>query len=84
MISHRTQALGLEIFSDVGIDLASKKFIGVKSTNHFHAAYGPIAAQVLYADGGGPSPMDLRKYPYRKIPRPHWPHDELPEGRMVV
>jgi microcystin degradation protein MlrC len=84
LISHRTQALGLEIFSDVGIDLASKKFIGVKSTNHFHAAYGPIAAQVLYADGGGPSPMDLRKYPYQKIPRPHWPHDELPEGRMVV
>ena len=56
----------------------------MKSTNHFHAAYGPIAAQVLYADGGGPSPMDLRQYPYQKIPRPHWPHDELPEGRMVV
>ncbi|MFL5229929.1 MAG: M81 family metallopeptidase [Microvirga sp.] len=84
LISHRTQALGLEIFSDVGIALASKKFIGVKSTNHFHAAYGPIARQVLYADGGGPSPMDLRKYPYTKLPRPHWPHDELPEGRMVV
>jgi microcystin degradation protein MlrC len=84
LISHRTQALGLEIFSDLGIELATKKFIGVKSTNHFHAAYGPIAAQVLYADGGGPSPMDLRKYPYQKIPRPHWPHDELPEGRMVV
>jgi hypothetical protein len=26
----------------------------------------------------------VRKYPYTKIPRPHWPHDELPEGRMVV
>jgi microcystin degradation protein MlrC len=84
LISHRTQALGLEIFSDVGIELATKRFIGVKSTNHFYAAYGPIAAQVLYADGGGPSPMDLRKYPYRKIPRPHWPHDALPEGRLVV
>src|SRR5215207_2115657 len=82
LISHRTQALGLEIFSDVGIALASKKFIGVKSTNHF--AYGPIARQVLNADGGGPSPMDLRKYPYTKIPRPHWPHDELPEGRLII
>jgi microcystin degradation protein MlrC len=84
LVSHRTQALGLEIFSDVGIELSAKRFIGVKSTNHFHAAYGPIAAKVLYADGGGPSPMDLRKYPFKKIARPLWPHDELPEGRLVV
>lgn len=84
LISHRTQALGLEIFTAVGIELSTKRFVGVKSTNHFHAAYGPIASEVLYADGGGPSPMDLRKYPYRKIPRPHWPHDELPEGRLVL
>jgi microcystin degradation protein MlrC len=84
LLSHRAQALGLEIFTDVGIDLASKRYIGVKSTNHFYAAYGPIASKVLYCDGGGPSPRDLRKYPYRKITRPHWPHDELPEGRLVV
>ena len=84
LISHRTQALGLEIFSDVGIDLAGKRYIGVKSTNHFYAAYAPIATKVLYADGGGPSPPDIRKYPYRNIARPLWPHDDLPEGRLVV
>ena len=84
LLSHRAQALGLEIFTDVGIDLASKHYVGVKSTNHFYAAYGPIASKVLYCDGGGPSPRDLRKYPYRKITRPHWPHDELPAGRLVV
>ena len=84
LISHRSQALGTEIFSAVGIDLATKRYVGVKSTNHFYAAYGPIAAKVLYCDGGGPSSPDARKYPYTKIPRPHWPHDELPEGRLVV
>jgi microcystin degradation protein MlrC len=84
LISHRSQALGTEIFSAVGIDLATKRYVGVKSTNHFYAAYGPIAAKVLYCDGGGPSSPDVRKYPYTKIPRPHWPHDELPEGRLVV
>jgi microcystin degradation protein MlrC len=84
LIAHRAQALGLEIFTEVGIELATKKFIGVKSTNHFFAAYGPIAAKVLYADGGGPSPRDLRKYPFKKIGRPMWPHDDLPEGRLVV
>lgn len=84
LISHRTQALGTEIFSALGIDLATKRYVGVKSTNHFHAAYGPIAAKVLYCDGDGPSPLDPRKYPYRKIRRTIWPHAELPEGRIVV
>jgi microcystin degradation protein MlrC len=84
LIAHRTQALGTEIFSAVGIDLAAKRYIGVKSTNHFHAAYAPIAAKVLYCDGDGPSPLDVRKYPYRKARRTIWPHAELPEGRMVV
>jgi microcystin degradation protein MlrC len=84
LISHRTQALGTEIFSDVGIDLSTKRYIGVKSTNHFHAAYAPLAAKVLYCDGEGPSPLDTRKYPYQKARRTIWPHTELPEGRMVV
>jgi microcystin degradation protein MlrC len=84
LISHRVQALGTEIFTAVGIDLAAKRYIGVKSTNHFHAAYAPIAARVLYCDGEGPSPLDARKYPYRKIRRTIWPHADLPEGRMVV
>lgn len=84
LISQRTQALGTEIFSDVGIDLAAKRYVGVKSTNHFHAAYAPIATQVLYCDGGGPSALDTTKYPYQRITRPMWPHDSLPEGRLLV
>jgi microcystin degradation protein MlrC len=56
----------------------------VKSTNHFHAAYAPIAKAVLYCDGGGPSSLDTTRYPYRKITRPMWPHDPLPPGRLLV
>jgi microcystin degradation protein MlrC len=84
LIAHRTQALGTEIFSAVGIDLLTKRYIGVKSTNHFYAAYAPIAAKVLYCDGEGPSPLDARKYPFTKARRTIWPHAELPEGRMLV
>jgi microcystin degradation protein MlrC len=84
LIARRTQAFGTEIFSSLGIDLAAKRYIGVKSTNHFHAAYAPIAAKVLYCDGGGPSPLDARQYPFARITRPLWPHDDLPEGRFVV
>jgi len=84
LISRRVQAFGTEIFTALGIDLASKRYIGVKSTNHFYTGYAPIAAKVLYCDGGGPSPLDARKYPFRRITRPLWPHDGLPEGRIVL
>ena len=84
LIAHRTQALGTEIFTASGIDLASNKYVGVKSTNHFHAAYAPIAGQVLYCDGDGPSPIDTRKYPFTKARRTIWPHVELPEGIVVA
>jgi microcystin degradation protein MlrC len=84
LIAHRTQALGTEIFSAVGIDLSTKRYVGVKSTNHFHAAYAPIATKILYCDGEGPSPLDARKYPFQKARRTIWPHAELPEGRTVV
>jgi microcystin degradation protein MlrC len=84
LISHRTQALGTEIFTAVSIDLSTKRYVGVKSTNHFYAAYAPIAAKVIYCDGEGPSPLDARKYPFTKARRTIWPHAELPDGRMVV
>ena len=76
--AHRTQAFGTELFSSVGIDLSTKRYIGVKSTNHFYAGFAPVATQVLYCDGEGPQPLDARKFPFRRITRPLWPHDELP------
>ena len=84
LIAQRTQAFGRRSSARVGIDLATKRYVGVKSTNHFHAAYAPIASKVLYCDGEGPSPLDARKYQFRNIARPIWPHDELPEGRLVL
>jgi microcystin degradation protein MlrC len=84
LIAHRTQAFGPEIFTAVGIELSTKRYIGVKSTNHFYAGYAPIAAKIIYCDGEGPSPLDATRYPYRKIRRTIWPHAALPEGRIVV
>ncbi len=71
----RNQALGLELFRNVGIEPTEKKLVVVKSTNHFMAAYGPIAKKVLYIDADGPIPRDYRKIPYTRIQRPIWPLD---------
>lgn len=75
LITSRTQALGLELFTNLGIDPRQKKIVLVKSTNHFMAAFGPIAKRVIYIDSDGPLSRDYRKIPYTKVMRPIWPLD---------
>jgi microcystin degradation protein MlrC len=80
LTTRRRQALGNDLFGNLGIDLATKKIVVVKSTNHFYASFAPIAKEVLYVDSGGPLPRDLRTLAFRKIERPKWPFDEQPFG----
>ena len=75
LIAKRTQALGFELFSNVGIDPLTRKILVVKSTNHFMAAFGPIARRVIYVESDGPLARDYRKMVYTKVKRPIWPLD---------
>jgi microcystin degradation protein MlrC len=75
LIDNRTQALGLELFRNVGIEPTEKKLIVVKSTNHFMGAYGPIAKKVIYVDADGPLARDYTKIAYTRVDRPIWPLD---------
>lgn len=47
----------------------------VKSTNHFMAAFGPIAKKVIYVESDAPLARDYTRLPYSKIRRPIWPLD---------
>ena len=84
LIANRTQALGLELFTNLGIDPSRKKIVLVKSTNHFMAAFGPIAKRVIYIDSDGPLCRDYRKIPYTKVRRPIWPLDEHTEPGLIL
>ena len=75
LISSRTQALGLELFRNLAVEPAERKLVVVKSTNHFIAAFGPIAKKVIYVDADGPLSRDYRRIPYTKVQRPIWPLD---------
>ena len=57
LASTRAQTFSPPVFTNLGIDLAAKKIVVVKSSNHFYAAFAPIAAEVLYLDTGGPLPV---------------------------
>ncbi len=84
LITKRTQATGLELFTNLGIDPARKKIVVVKSTNHFMAAYGPIAKKVVYVESSGPLRRDHRKMPYAKVQRPIWPLDPDAKPRGLI
>ncbi len=84
LISNRTQALGLELFRNVGIEPTQRKLIVVKSTNHFMGAFGPIAKKVLYVESDGPLSRDYRRIPYSRVQRPIWPLDEKAEPRLLL
>jgi microcystin degradation protein MlrC len=73
LITIRSQAMGTDLFTQLGCDLAKQKIVVVKSAQHFYAAYAKVAKQVIYARAPGVVTADLRSLPYRKIKRPKWP-----------
>jgi len=84
LITKRTQALGSDLLTGMGVEIRGKKMVVVKSTNHFHAAFAPFASRVLYCDSGGPIPRDHRQVPYQRVQRPIWPLDENAEPVLLT
>lgn len=76
--SNRSQAFSPDLFSNLGIDISRKRILIVKSTNHFHGAFAPVASEILYAAVDGPYPNDPRKTAYTRLRHPVWPIVENP------
>jgi microcystin degradation protein MlrC len=75
LITIRAQAVDTDLFTQLGCDLAAKKIVVVKSSQHFYASYSKVAKHVLYAAAPGSVTADLDALDYRKIRRPKWPLD---------
>jgi microcystin degradation protein MlrC len=75
LISIRNQAMGTDVFTNLGVDLTAKKIIVVKSSQHFYASFSKVAKHVIYAGAPGAVTLDLKTLPYEKIRRPKWPLD---------
>jgi len=72
------------IFSGVGIDPETKKILVVKSTQHFHAGFDPISAQLLYAGDLGALPGDMKAIPYERADTSRlWPFVEDPFAKAL-
>lgn len=69
----RAQSYDPSLFSALGIDPLAQKILVIKSTNHFFAAFDPIAAQIIYCSAGRAYPNDPATNPYRHVRPDIWP-----------
>jgi len=76
--SLRTQGFGPDLFTNLGIALADKKVVVVKSSQHFHAGFAPLAKEILYVAAPGTLGNDPREFLYTRMQRPKWPFDDDP------
>ena len=73
--SKRLQPLDLQLYKSLGIDVASKRFIMVKSSVHFRAAHEPIAAEIIELDTPGLTSPRLTGFSLKNVRRPIFPLD---------
>lgn len=74
----RTQTYAANLFGEVGVDLAAKRVIVVKSAQHYRRDFAGIFVEDIVVDGPGVCAADVRQLPFRRLPRPIWPFDPNP------
>ena len=71
--STRSQVFNPDAFTGIGCTLADKKIVVVKSTQHFHAGFAPIAREIRYIAAPGAIGPDFAAIPFTKRTIPYWP-----------
>jgi microcystin degradation protein MlrC len=71
----RAEPYDLGVFTHCGIDPRRKKYVLIKSRQHFRAGFEPIARHIVMCDGDGCTASDLKLFKYAKIKRPLYPFD---------
>ena len=74
--SKRFQAHDVMFFQHSRIDVTKKRVIAVKSSQHFRAAFEPLASEIILVDdGGGLTSENYKALNYTRVRRPIFPLD---------
>lgn len=76
VVTQPAQMLDLAQFTGFGIDPSAMRVVGLKSMQHFRAAFEPIASRVIICDSGALCTPDPTRLPYTRLPRPLYPFDQ--------
>ncbi len=74
----RSQCKSLDCFANVGVDVTKRKVVVVKSMQHFHAAYAPVASEIMYVAVPGAVAPDFLTMKYVNASKRQWPFVEDP------
>ncbi len=78
LVSIRTQVIGVDAFTGLGIAMDAKRLVIVKSTQHFQAEFAPRAKAVVHLAAPGALTPDFAALPYRHRSLKYWPRVENP------
>jgi microcystin degradation protein MlrC len=73
--SRRSQTFDPGPFEAVGIDVKRYPIVALKSSNHFRAGFGDLAAEIITADSPGLTTLQIEVFPREKKSYPLWPID---------
>ncbi|TMV08320.1 M81 family metallopeptidase [Arenibacterium halophilum] len=78
LIERRVQTFHPDAFTQLGVDLKDVPIVVVKSTQHFHAGFAPVAGEILYARSPTAVQFEGPENPYRHRDGNYWPLTENP------
>jgi microcystin degradation protein MlrC len=78
LMSIRQQTFSPDAFTGLGCRLDDKRLVVVKSTQHFHAAFAPLAREIRYVAAPGAIAPEFDRIPYTRRTTPYWPKVEDP------
>jgi microcystin degradation protein MlrC len=73
--SEASQTFDPEVFLLHGIDVRRYRYIGLKSSQHFRAGFGELAADIITADSPGLTSQRVEVFDHQRRPGPLWPVD---------
>jgi microcystin degradation protein MlrC len=71
----RAEPFDLGIFTHCGIDPRAKRYVLIKSRQHFRAGFEPIARHIVMCMGPGVTASDPMLFQYTKRPVPFYPFE---------
>lgn len=80
LASVRSQVFARDAFTGLGLVLEEQALVVVKSTQHFHAEFAPVAKAVIYVSTPGAITPDFANIPYQHRDLDYWPRVADPHG----
>jgi microcystin degradation protein MlrC len=69
----RTQVFHPDVFEGLGLDLTQAPIVVVKSVQHFHAGFAPVASAVLFARTESAIQFEGPVSPFKRRGANYWP-----------